>query len=125
MRSGTEHLRIASVIEIFLGIGSILFTYLLIGAGDGIAPGLVPEQVSRLVALTYGAYAFQAVAGVLGLCLSDRRSAFTVLLGVLLFGSQLILFLRMPYSIPLILINAALLAVAYLYLHGAYQNFRA
>ena len=52
MRSGTEHLRIASVIEIFLGIGSILFTYLLIGAGDGIAPGLVPEQVSRLLALT-------------------------------------------------------------------------
>ena len=34
MRSGTKHLRIASVLQIVLGVSSILLTYFLAGEAD-------------------------------------------------------------------------------------------
>ena len=52
MRSGTKHLRIASVIQILLGAGSAVATYFLIGAGDVTVAGLDPEKALGILVLT-------------------------------------------------------------------------
>ena len=124
MRSGTKHLRIASVIQILLVAGSAVATYFLIGAGDVTVAGLDPEQALGIRVLTYGGQAFQVLAGLLGLLLSKKKSLLTVILGVLLFVPQLIAFLHVKNDIALILVNAVLLAVPYYYLHNAYKNFK-
>ena len=121
MRSGTKHLRIASVIQILLGAGSAVATYFLIGAGDVTVAGLDPEKALGILVLTYGGQAFQVLAGLL---LSKKKSLLTVILGVLLFVPQLIAFLHVKNDIALILVNAVLLAVPYYYLHNAYKNFK-
>ena len=124
MRSGTKHLRIASVIQILLGAGSAVATYFLIGAGDVTVAGLDPEKALGILVLTHGGQAFQVLAGLLGLLLSKKKSLLTVILGVLLFVPQLIAFLHVKNDIALILVNAVLLAVPYYYLHNAYKNFK-
>ena len=124
MRSGTKHLRIASVIQILLGAGSAVATYFLIGAGDVAVAGLDPEKALGILVLTYGGQAFQVLAGLLGLLLSKKKSLLTVILGVLLFVPQLIAFLHVKNDIALILVNVVLLAVPYYYLHNAYKNFK-
>ena len=53
MRSGTKHLRIASVIQILLGAGSAVATYFLIGAGDVTVAGLDPEKALGILAVSY------------------------------------------------------------------------
>ena len=44
MRSGSKHLRIASVIQILLGVISIISTYFLIGEADIEATGISAEH---------------------------------------------------------------------------------
>ena len=120
MRSGTKHLRIASAIQIILGLGGILLTYFLIGQGDISNSGISAEHALLTLIL-----AFQILAGLFGLLLSKKKSLFTVILGVLLFIPQLITFIHVKNDIALIIINAILLAIPYYYLHNAYKNLKA
>ena len=123
MRSGTKHLRIASVIQILLGLGHLAFTYFLAGEWNG--AGADGETALYILTLTYGGYIFQVIAGLLGLLRANKRSLLTVILGVLLFIPQLVTFLHVQGSIPLIILNAVLLAIPYYYLHNAVKNFKA
>ena len=125
MRSGTKHLRIASAIQIILGLCSILLTYFLIGQGDISNSGISAEHALLTLILTYCGHAFQILAGLFGLLLSKKKSLFTVILGVLLFIPQLITFIHVKNDIALIIINAILLAIPYYYLHNAYKNLKA
>ena len=123
MRSGTKHLRIASAIQILLGLGHLAFTYFLAGEWDG--TGADAETALGILALSYGGYILQVIAGLLGLLLSNKKSLLTVILGVLLFIPQLIAFLHVQGNIPLIILNAVLLIIPYYYLHNAVKNFKA
>ena len=125
MRSGTKHLRIASALQIILGLGGILLTYFLIGQGDISNSGISAEHALLTLILTYCGHAFQILAGLFGLLLSKKKSLFTVILGVLLFIPQLITFIHVKNDIALIIINAILLAIPYYYLHNAYKNLKA
>ncbi len=72
MRSGTKHLRIASAIQIILGLGGILLTYFLIGQGDISNSGISAEHALLTLILTYCGHAFQILAGLFGLLLSRK-----------------------------------------------------
>lgn len=124
MRSGTKHLRIASVIQIILGVGSLLAVNFMMGTDAATGIGIDPEKALGLLVLTYCGYIFQILAGIFGLLLSKKKSVFTVVLGVALFIPQLINFLHVQQNIALILINAAFLLIPYYYLHSAYKNLK-
>ena len=123
MRSGTKHLRIASAFQILLGLGHLAFTYFLAGEWDG--TGADAETALGILALSYGGYIFQVIAGLLGLLLSNKKSLLTVILGALLFVPHLVTFLHVQNSTPLIILNAILLLIPYYYLHNAVKNFKA
>lgn len=122
MRSGTKHLRIASVLQIVLGIAYIIFMQFLVKNGD--FSNTDGEKALFKVMLSYGGAAFQIVAGLLGLLLANKKSIITVILGILLFIPQLVAFINVKDNIVLIIINAVLLAIPYYYLHNAWKNFK-
>ena len=124
MRSGSKHLRIASIIQIVLGVISIMAARFLIGAGNIEDTGIEAEQALGILVLTYGGYIFQIFAGIFGLLLANKKSLFTVILGVLLYVPQLVTFLHLKGNIALIILNIVLLAIPYYYLHNAYKNFK-
>ena len=124
MRKGTKHLRIASIIQIILGIGTIALAYFLLDKGDLLASGISGEQAFKELMLTYGASAFQIIAGLFGLILAKKKSLFTVILGLLLFIPQLIQFIHTDNNIPFIIVNIVFLIFPYYYLHSAYKNFK-
>jgi len=124
MRSGTKHLRIASVLQIVLGLLSFVLANFLLQEGDVAAAGVAPEQALWILTLTKGGYLFQIFAGVVGLLLANKKSVLTVLLGILLFLPTLATFLQVKGDILLIVLNAIALAIPYYYLHNAYKNFK-
>lgn len=124
MRSGSYHLRIASMIQIAFGICGLLLTYFLIGAGDVTITGLDPETAFKILILTYAGYAFQILAGIVGLIQSNKKSLLTLIFGILLFVPYLIMFIHTKENIIYIIINAITLAFPYYYLHNAYKNFK-
>ena len=121
MRKGTKHLRIASIIQIIIGIIGILITYYLIGEAT---IDIDAKKALGILILTYASYAFQIIAGLFGLILAKKKSLFTVLLGLLLFTSQLIQFIHTDNNILYIIINIVMLIFPYYYLHNAYLNFK-
>ncbi len=121
MRKGTKHLRIASIIQIIIGIIGILITYYLIGEAT---IDIDAKKALGILILTYASYAFQIIAGLFGLILAKKNSLFTVLLGLLLFTSQLIQFIHTDNNILYIIINIVMLIFPYYYLHNAYLNFK-
>lgn len=125
MKSSSKHLRIASNLQIVLGIASILLTRFLIGHGDVSVAGLTGEQALKSLMQSYAGASFQIIAGAIGLALSNKKSIITVILGILLFIPQLAAFLNANGSIPYIVGNIILLAIPYYYLHNAYKNFKA
>ena len=64
-------------------------------------------------------------AGICGLALAKKKSLFTVILGVLLFVPQLVVFIHVQHNIALILVNAVMLLIPYYYLHSAWKNYKA
>lgn len=124
MRSGTKHLRIASVIQIVLGACSLVFAYLLMKSDAATEISLEPDKALMILIATYGGYIFQILAGIFGLLLANRKSVFTVILGIALFLPQMFNFYHAATNVPLILLNAVFLAIPYYYLHNAYKNYK-
>ena len=124
MRSGTKHLRIASIIQILLGVGAICMIRFFLGEGDVTIAGVSGEEAFALVMASYASAAFQIFAGLMGLLLAKKKSLFTVILGILLFIPQLLYFMHLDNNIVLILVNIVALAIPYYYLHNAYKNFK-
>lgn len=124
MRSGTKHMRIASVIQIIVGIIGLFLTYFLIGAGDITVTGIEPNRALGILVLTYAGYIFQIFAGIVGLRLANKKSIITVILGILLFVPNLVFFLHLD-GIGLIVMNIVTLVIPYYYLHNAYKNYKA
>ncbi len=125
MRSGTKMLRIASLLQIIFGLGYFLLARFLLGEGEVVLGDMSGEDALMTVLISYGGCAFQVLAGLLGLALSNKKSIITVLLGILLFIPVLANFLKTEGNIAVIVVTAVTLVFPYLYLHAAWKNFKA
>ena len=125
MRSGTKHLRIASVLQIVLGVSSILLTYFLAGEADETTILVSGEEALWALVTAYAGGWFQVLAGLIGLALAKKKSILAVILGVILFIPQLLYFMHLDGNIGLIVFNIILLVIPYYYLHNAWKNFKA
>ena len=125
MRSGTKHLRIASVLQIVLGVSSILLTYFLAGEADETTILVSGEEALWALVTAYAGGWFQVLAGLICLALAKKKSILTVILGVILFIPQLLYFMHLDGNIGLIVFNIILLVIPYYYLHNAWKNFKA
>ena len=126
-RGGKKHLRIEGILEIAVGVISILaIQFLLQSDADGAAALTDKEAKGALahLALLYGANGFKILAGLIGICLANKKSVLTVICGGLLFLAQLIGFLQVGDDIVQIVINIVLLVIPYYYLHNAVKNFK-
>lgn len=124
MRKGTKHLRIASVIQIILGVLGILLTVFLLREGDASTAEVSGKTAMGLLIAAYAGYGLQIFAGLMGLLLANKKSLFTVILGVLLYIPQLIAFWRAGTDFWTIVLNILLLLIPYYYLHNAYRNYK-
>lgn len=125
-RSGSKHLRIAGILEILLGVGSIVAIQVLLSTeGDTtVLPEMEAHNAFLGILAIYGADAFKILAGLCGICFANKKSCLTVLLGILLFGVQLLAFIKVEQDMVRIIINILLLIVPYYYLHNAIRNYR-
>ena len=124
MKNGTKGLRLASVLQIILGISSIVVTYFLIDkVGINDIKNIGDSAIYSLI-ITYGLSLFQVIAGIFGLLLSKKKSIITVIFGLLLFIPQLINFININGNIALIIVNIVFLFIPYYYLHSAYKNYK-
>lgn len=124
MRKGTKILRIASFLQIIFGVVYFFLARFLLGEGEISLGDLSGEDALMTVLISYGGCAFQVLAGLIGLALANKKSFFTVLLGVLLFIPVLANFLKTEGDVVTIIITAVTLVFPYLYLHGAWKNFK-
>ena len=124
MRRGTKHLRIASLIEIVLGVLGILLTVFLLRRGDASTAEVSGKTAMGLLIAAYAGYGLQIFAGLMGLLLASKKSLFTVILGMLLYIPQLIAFWHADNTLFTIVLNILLLLIPYYYLHNAYRNYK-
>lgn len=124
MRKGTKMLRIASLLQIIFGVVYFFLARFLLGEGEIRLGNLSGEDALMIVLISYGGCAFQVLAGLIGLVFANKKSFFTVLLGILLFIPVLANFLKTEGNVVTIIITAVTLVFPYLYLHGAWKNFK-
>lgn len=123
---GTKLLRIGGSFEIIVGVLFILALRGLMGAETAFI-GVTEADAADILwgaAGLYGIYIFQIVAGLIGLLFANKKSLLTVIFGLILFFTQLIPFLHLQGAVLQYVIHIVLLIIPYLYLHGAYKNFR-
>lgn len=120
-----KYLRIAGVLEVLLGVGSILALRLWLESGGIAAPDTVESAfLGLMLPSIYGVNGFKILAGLLGLCLAGRRSLLTAVLGVLLFLVQMLAFVQTSGNIVGCIINIVLLAIPYCYMYNALKIYR-
>lgn len=127
MRKGSKHLRIASFLEILLGVGSIALIRLLLGfdqSAEGVSTSALEGALFGVIGL-YAMNGFKILTGLAGLFLSNKKSLLTVVLGFLIILVQLVGFLQIGNGLPEILVNIVLLIIPYYYFHNALKNYRA
>lgn len=124
MRSGTKSLRIASLIQIALGVVGILLVRVLLKDGDFSGISLTAGAAMGSLIAAYAGYGFQIFAGIAGLVLSNKKSKVTVIIGLLLFIPSIFALMRTNGNIALIIINVILLVFPFYYLMSAVKNYR-
>lgn len=124
MENSKRNMRIAGIIQIVLGIGTILLTYFLMAKGDASAAGLSAKKSLAILVMTYGCAGFQILAGLIGAAKAGKKSLLTVVLGVILFIPQLWNFYSADGKISLIIVNIILLAIPYFYMSSAYKCYK-
>ena len=125
-RKGCFHLRIASILIILQGILSIVAIRFILGAEEGFAGMNEAALQSVLWGITglYVIYGLYILAGLIGLALSNKKSAVTVVLGFIMFVAQLVFFFKSGSGFADIIISILLLVIPYYYLHNAVRNYR-
>ena len=126
MLQGSKHLRIAGILEIVIGAVMLVFTWMLVGAGDFssvLNEGLASNALMSIVVL-YGFHIFEIVVGLIGVACSIKKSSLTLILGLALFFINLWEFFSYSNDVMQIVMHAVTLVVPYYYLHNAYRNFK-
>lgn len=123
---GTKFLKTASILEIVIGLASLLMSWFIVGNGDFsnfLKEGFA-SQIFLSILLVYGIHIFEILAGIIGLVKSSKKSVFVLILGIILFGINLVEFFTFDNDMIAIIIHAVSLVVPYFYLHGAYMNLK-
>lgn len=123
--SASKHLRIASLLEILLGLASLAAIRGLLGmsALPDLSTSAAKGALFSLV-LLYAANGFKIFSGIIGIAFAKRKSRLTLVLGLLLFLAQLVNFIQAKGDIFQIIVNIILLAIPYYYLHNAVRVYR-
>lgn len=126
-RSSNIHLKLAGILMILLGAGSILAIQLLLKNGEEIPAQLTVisanDAFTGLLYL-YGMNAVRILTGILGIALSGKKSLATMTLGIFLFFTQLAAFIETGNDMTQITLNILLLVIPFYYLYSAYNNYR-
>lgn len=126
MLKGSKHLKIAGILEIVIGALMLLFTWMLVGAGDFssvLNEGMASNALLSIVIL-YGFHIFEIIVGLVGVACANKKSLLTLVLGAVLFVINLWEFFSYSNDIMQIVIHALTLVVPYYYLHNAYRNYK-
>lgn len=126
MLKGSKHLKIAGILEIVIGALMLLFTWMLVGAGDFssvLNEGTASNALLSIVIL-YGFHIFEIIVGLAGVACANKKSLLTLVLGAVLFVINLWEFFSYSNDIMQIVIHALTLVVPYYYLHNAYRNYK-
>ncbi len=126
-RSSNIHLKLAGILMILLGAGSILAIQLLLKSGEEIPAQLTVISANDAftgVLYLYGMNAVRILTGILGIALSGKKSLATMTLGIFLFFTQLAAFIETGNDMTQITLNILLLVIPFYYLYSAYNNYR-
>ena len=126
-RSSNIHLKLAGILMILLGAGSILAIQLLLKSGEEIPAQLTVISANDAftgVLYLYGMNAVRILTGILGIALSGKKSLATMTLGIFLFFTQLAAFIETGNAMTHITLNILLLVIPFYYLYSAYNNYR-
>lgn len=126
MLKGTKFLRVGAVLEMIIGVVSLLAVWGILGATtESFVPNeTVGANILLSAVAVYGIHIFEVVAGLFGLIRANHKSVLAVLFGAILFFGNLAEFFIYGTGMPAIVIHALTLVVPYLYLHGAFMNIR-
>ena len=124
MNTTAKHMRIASLIQIILGIISIVTAQIVMKNGDTSAAGLAADDMMLELILAYGGAGLQILAGLVGLLRAGKKSLITVILGILLYIPQLWRFFQTDGNTGKIVLQIAMLVITYYYLHMAHKAFK-
>lgn len=122
MNNTAKNLRIASVIQLVLGIFTLLLTQVLMKNGT-VTNMSAGDAMMNLMAVYAGA-GLQIVAGLVGLLRAGKKSLFAFILGILLYLPQLWGLFSAKGELKTIIWHIIMLAIAYFYMHNAYQNYK-
>lgn len=120
-----KYLRIASILFIVLGIASVLLVLGVLNAPQFLA--VVEENgetVLKDLVLNYAIVAIEIVAGIVGLIFAGKKSAVTVLFGVICFVVQVwITHNSTSTGVVSFIVNAICFIPSVMYLAAAYNTF--
>ena len=122
MNNTSKNLKIASVIQLVLGIFTLLLTQVLMKNATSIDMS-AGDAMMNLMAVYAGA-GLQIIAGLVGLLRAGKKSLFAFILGILLYLPQLWGLFAADGKITTIAWHIVMLVIAYFYMHNAYQNYK-
>lgn len=126
-KNGAVALRIAGVLEIIIGIISIMLTMWILkdGTENQVVFGLnvAKEALLTLVAI-YLLAGFRIISGFLAIIFSNKpkHSHFCLLLGCLLMIISITSMNKLDHSLDAVIFNYGLLLVPAIYIYGAVKN---
>lgn len=121
---GSKTLRNAAIVEVVMGVVSLIATRIILTAGDASLAGITPVNAMWALVAAYVLAALQIVAGIIGVINAEKKSKLTFACGVLLFLPQFNHFIHIRGSVMWIIVNVVLLAVPYFYLMSANKNLQ-
>ena len=126
MLKGSKLLKIAGILELIIGVGTLIITWFIVGSADmsSVVNDDIAANVLLLIVVVYGIHIFEALAGLIGIIKANKKSVLTFVLGVILFFGNLVEFFTHDQDTIQIVIHAVTLIVPYLYLHGAFMNWK-
>lgn len=124
MNNLTKNVKTASIIQIVLGVITVIITQFLLKNGDATSSGLSTSGMFLQLGLIYAGAALQILAGIVGLASMNKKSLLAVILGVLIYIPQLWNLFATRNSISLIVVHIVLLVITYYYVHSVYQNYK-
>ena len=124
-KKGSKILIAAGIIEIIVGVVSILLIRYLLGRGDtvNILSYEVGKDALKGLIILYGVAALRIASGLAGTLLSNKKSVVTIILGILLIVIQGVEILIGDLEVTSIVVDVLFILIPCFYLYGALANY--
>lgn len=126
MNTGSKYLKITSILQIFLGLGSILLIRMLLAEGNEftiLSNEIEPTELLSIIYI-YAFNIFKILTGIIGFCLSNKKTMLTVICGILSIGIQATSLLVGNINIINTILDMITILIPSFYLYGAYLNYK-